>query len=137
MKKNQGHIIKVKKPKEKRRAIECKLERKSNSNPGYFKYNITIREKNGNVHTQPAYGVDMQDALSRLINTERTVKIEKKLERNPFVFFLVWMAVMAIPVFIYGDLTYTPWFVLYMFVSFTALFAITGWWQHYLDKGKK
>ena len=62
---------------------------------------------------------------------------EKKLERNPFIFFLVWMAIMAIPVFIYGDLTYTPWFVVYMFVSFTALFAVTGWWQHYLDKGKK
>ena len=122
---------------ERRRAIECKLERKSNSNPGYCKYIVTIAELDGSVHKEPAYGKDMQDALSRLINTERTVKIEKKLERNPFVFFLVWMAIMAIPVFIYGDLTYTPWFVLYMFVSFTALFAVTGWWQHYLDKGKK
>ena len=135
MKNSQGHIIKTK--YNKRRAIECKMERKSASNPGYFKYNITIREKNGDVHTEPAYGTDMQDALSRLINTERTVKIEKKLERNPFIFFLVWMIIMAIPVFIYGNLTYTPWFVLYMFGSFTALFAITGWWQHYLDKGKK
>ena len=71
MKNNQGHIIKTK--YDRRRAIECKMERKSNSNPGYFNYNITIREKNGAIHTEPAYGKDMQDALSRLIYTERTV----------------------------------------------------------------
>ena len=127
---------KIKNKYDRRRAIDCKLERKSNSNPGYFKYNVTIREKDRTVHTEPCYGKDMQDALSRLINTERTIKVEKKLERNPFLFFLVWMALMAIPVVIYGDLTYTPWFVIYMFVSFTSLFAITGWWQNYLEKGK-
>ena len=127
---------KIKNKYDRRRAIDCKLERKSNSNPGYFKYNVTIREKDGTVHTEPCYGKDMQDALSRLINTERTVRVEKKLERNPFLFFLVWMALMAIPVVIYGDLTYTPWFVIYMFVSFTLLFAVTGWWQNYLEKGK-
>jgi len=98
---------------------------------------ITICEKDGTIHKQPVYGKDMQDALSRLINTERTVRIEKRMEKNPFVFFLIWMAVMAIPVFVKGDMTYTPWFVLYMFVSFTALFVFAGLWQSYLEKGDK
>jgi hypothetical protein len=129
---------KVRKQKyDRRRAMKCVLLEKSRTHEGYCKYEVTIGEKDGTVHKQPAYGTDMQDALSRLINTERTVKIEKKLERNPFIFFLLWMAVMATPVLIYGDITYTPWFVLYMFGSFTALFAITGWWQSYLEKGKK
>ena len=135
MKNSQGHIIKTK--YDRRRAIECKMERKSESNPGYFKYNITIREKNGDIHTEPAYGKDMQDALSRLINTERTVKIEKKMEKNPLIFFLVWMAVMAIPVIWHGDLAYTPWFILYMFGTFTSIFLFAGLWQNYLEKGKK
>ena len=78
----------------------------------------------------------MQDALSRLINTERTIKIEKKIEKNPLIFFLVWMAIMAIPILWHGEIAYTPWFVLYMFVSFTAMFLIIGWWQNYLEKGK-
>ena len=121
----------------RRRAIDCKFVEKSKTSPGYLKYEVTICEKDGTIHKQPAYGTDMQDALSRLINTERTVKIEKKMERNPFLFFIIWMAIMAIPVLMYGDVTYTPWFVVYMFGSFTALFAITGWWQSYLDKGKK
>ena len=122
---------------DRRRAMKCVLLEKSTKHEGYCKYMVTIGEKDGTIHKQPAYGTDMQDALSRLINTERTVKIEKKLERNPFLFFICWLAVMAIPVLIHGDMTYTPWFVVYMFISFTVLFAITGWWQHYLDKGKK
>ena len=121
---------------ERRRAIDCKLLKKFDTHKGYCKYTVTIAELDGTIHKQPAYGKDMQDALSRLMNTERTIRIEKKLENNPLLFFLVWMAVMSIPV-LWNNFIYSPWFILYMFGSFTALFAITGWWQHYLDKGKK
>ena len=120
----------------RRRAIDCKIVERSKSNPGYCKYNITIAELDGTVHTQPAYGTDMQDALSRLMNTERTVKVEKKLERNPFLFFLIWMVVMAAPVMLHDNLAYTPWFILYMFATFTAMFVFAGLWQSYLEKGK-
>ena len=130
-------MIEKKKSKyQRRRAIECKIVGKSKKNPGYCKYMITIAELDGTIHTQPAYGTDMQDALSRLMNIERTVKIEKKMERNPLLFFLVWMAVMAVPVFIESNLAYTPWFILYMFGTFTAMFLFAGWWQSYLEKGK-
>ena len=122
---------------DRRRAMKCVLLEKSKNHEGYCKYEVTIGEKDGTVHKQPAYGTDMQDALSRLINTERTVKVEKKLERNPFLFFVVWLALMALPVIWYGDITYTPWFVLYMFVSFTTIFLVAGLWHSYLEKGKK
>ena len=121
----------------RRRAIECKIVERSKKNPGYCKYDITIAELDGTVHTQPAYGTDMQDALSRLMNIERTVKIEKKMEKNPLIFFLVWMVVMAVPVIWHGELAYTPWFILYMFGTFTAMFVFAGLWQNYLEKGKK
>ena len=48
----------------KRKAIFCKLVRPSNSNPGYFKYEVVIQETDGSTNTQPAYGKDMQDAIS-------------------------------------------------------------------------
>ena len=63
----------------RRRAINCEIIEKSKSNPGYCKYMITIQELDGTIHKQPAYGKDMQDAISRLINIERTVRIEKQL----------------------------------------------------------
>ena len=121
---------------DRRRAMKCVLLEKSTKHEGYCKYMVTIGEKDGTVHKQPAYGTDMQDALSRLINTERTVKIEKKMEKNPLIFFLVWMALMAAPVLWHGELAYTPWFILYMFGTFTAMFVFAGLWQNYLEKGK-
>ncbi len=121
---------------DRRRAMKCVLLEKSRNHDGYCKYEVTIGEKDGTIHKQPAYGKDMQDALSRLINTERSVKVERRMERNPFIFFLIWMTVMSIPV-IFGDMHDTPWFILYLFGAFTAMFALAGWWQSYLDKGKK
>ena len=121
---------------DRRRAIECTIVEKSKSNPGYLKYQVTIQEKDGTVHKQPCYGKDMQDALSRLINRERTVKVEKKMERNPFMFFFVWCVIMAVPA-ILSDIESTPWFILYIFVGFTFIFLLAGWWEHYLDKGKR
>ena len=121
---------------DRRRAIKCEILKKSDTHTGYCKYMITICEKDGTIHKQPAYGKDMQDALSRLMNIERTIRIERKMEKNPFIFFIIWMTVMAIPVFIHGDITYTPWFILYMFVSFILLFLGMGLWQNYIDKGK-
>jgi hypothetical protein len=44
----------------KRRAIKCEFVEKSKTSPGYLKYEITICEKDGTVHKEPAYGVDMQ-----------------------------------------------------------------------------
>ena len=130
--------MKMKKSKyERRRAIDCELLEKSKTHKGYCKYLVTIAEMDGTIHKQPCYGKDMQDALSRLMNTERTIKIEKKMEKNPFIFFLVWMLIMAGPVILHDDLAYTPWFILYMFGSFSAMFLFAGWWQNYLEKGKK
>ena len=63
--------------KNRRRAIHAELVRESKDNPGYFRYNITIREKNGNEHVVPAYGKDMQDAIERLVWNERIGKVTK------------------------------------------------------------
>tara|TARA_R110002020_G_scaffold294130_3_gene509966 strand:+ start:13813 stop:14214 length:402 start_codon:yes stop_codon:yes gene_type:complete len=131
-------IIKTNKHKHKfnrRRALECKLVEKSKNNPGYLKYMVTIGEKDGTKHTQPVYGKDMQDALSRLINKERTLKVEKKITGNPFLFFLGWMAVMGWPVLI-SDVSNTPWFIVYGFVGVIGLILVASWWWSYIHKGE-
>ena len=72
-------MVKNKYKFKRRRAIECKFVEKSKTSPGYLKYEITICEKDGTVHKKPAYGVDMQSAIARLVNQERTAIVEKKL----------------------------------------------------------
>ncbi len=117
----------------RRRAIECKIVEKSKNNPGYLKYMVTIAEMDGTIHKQPCYGKDMQDALSRLINQERTIMVEKRVERNPLILLFGFLTIMIGPILI-TDLSNTPWFILYLFGSFATLFVLAGWWQHYLDK---
>ena len=130
-------ILKTSRHKHKfnrRRALGCKLVEKSKNNPGYLKYMVTIGEKDGTKHTQPVYGKDMQDALSRLINKERTVKVERKLENNTGFIFLAWLIAMGTPAFFVDH--HTPWFLLYTFGSLILVMIVAAWWYNYIKKGE-
>jgi hypothetical protein len=70
-------------PKNRRRAIHCEMLEPSKTSPGYFKYKITIREKDGSEHVVPAYGKDMQDAIERLIWNERIESVAEKKSTIP------------------------------------------------------
>ena len=119
---------------DKRRALFCKLLGESKSYKGYYKYLVTIGEKDGTIHKQPVYGRDMQTALNRLINKELTVKVEKKLETNTGWVFLLWLSVMVTPAFL-TDYS-SPWFLLYVFGSVVVLASIAIWWYSYVNKGE-
>ena len=126
----------MKKTKYNRRlAINCEIIEKSKSNPGYCKYMITIQELDGTIHKQPAYGKDMQDAISRLINIERTVRIEKQLYKNPFFVFLLWVAVMVWPL-AFGLASDSPHMILYSFGGIALLTILGAFWYNYIEKGK-
>ena len=120
-----------KKRYERRKAIDCKLLEKSKKNPGYCKYEVTIQEKNGYIHKEPAYGKDMQDAISRLIWNERTRIIEKKLGAGWF--FLAWLAIMGWPA-IMLERTDNPTYILYAFAGVIILLSIGFFWWRYLNK---
>jgi hypothetical protein len=119
----------------KRRAIDCKLIERSKSNPGYCKYIITIAEMDGTIHKQPAYGKDMQGALSRLINKERTNKLERKLETNTGLVFLSWLVIMGAPEFILGAQN-TPYYLAAIFGSIIMIITVATLWYNYITKGE-
>ena len=114
--------------KERRRAIEAKLIEESKTSPGYFKYQVTIRELYGKVHTVPAYGYDMQDAIKRLIRIERNDKItevyNKKIE--PITIFglaIGWVGCELVSVLL-DNYQYAYWAVISIF-SIITLYTIT------------
>lgn len=117
----------------RRRAIECKIVGRSKNNPGYCKYMITIAELDGTVHQQPAYGKDMQGALSRLINKERTVKIEQNVGAGTM--FLTWMILMGVPAF-YMEKYGSPLYILYGFLGIGVIVGLVAWWHNYVNKGE-
>ena len=120
---------------DRRRAMKCVLLKKSDTHKGYCKYMVTIGEKDGTVHKQPVYGKDMQDALSRVINKELTVKVERKLETNLLFVFLLWILTVGWPVFVFG--ADEPIHLIYGFGSVLVLFLAAAWWYSYVNKGEK
>ncbi len=126
----------VKKSKyNRRRAIDCKLIEKSKAHSGYCKYLVTIAELDGTIHKQPVYGKDMQDALSRLINTERTVKVERKLETNTGLIFIVWLLLMGVPA-LFSGASNTPWMLVYTFSTIIIMMVVATLWYNYIKKGE-
>ena len=83
-------------PKNRRRAVHCEMLEASKTSPGYFKYQITIREKDNSEHVVPAYGKDMQDAIERLLWNERVESItEKKITMPVFVTLCLSIVIAA------------------------------------------
>ena len=76
------------KKKTRRRAIHCEMIESSKTSPGYYKYQVTIREKNGSESIVPAYGKDMQDAIERLVWNERIDSVTVKKSTAPVLIVL-------------------------------------------------
>ena len=120
---------------DKRRAINCKLIKRSTTHKGYCKYMVTVGEKDGTIYKQPVYGKDMQDALSRIIKKELTIKVEKKLENNTGLIFLSWLLLMGAPALFFGVHS-TPWVLVYTFGTIVMLIATASLWYNHVNKGE-
>jgi len=118
---------------DRRRAMKAELLKRSRTHQGYCKYMITIGEKDGTIHKQPVYGKDMQDALSRLMKKELTVKVERKIETNTGLVFLAWLVLLGTPAILTD--TSSPWFLLYTFGSVLLLAVIAVLWYGHVNKG--
>jgi len=124
-----------KKSSKRRRAIKCELVNKSQSNSGYFKYMITIEEKNGEVHKESAYGYDMQDAIKRLVRSENADKIVKVVEKRQSFFILALFACcFALP--IAGSLYTKERFFLFLpMIIIVVLFILLAIIDNYQSRG--
>lgn len=80
--------------KNRRKAVDCKLVEASKTSPGYFKYQVTIEEVDGTIHTVPAYGKDMQDAINRLIWNERYDVVTESKITTPLIITLLGLIVV-------------------------------------------
>ena len=119
--------------KMRRKAIDCKLIGPSSSSPGYFKYEVTIEEESGKIHKEPAYGLDMQDAISRLVWTERVEKVNPKA--NIILIICAWSTSIIVPSII-ATKTEDPIWILVAFVLASLLTFLTVQIEKYFNRGK-
>ena len=68
----------------KRKAIHAQLRKESKTFDGWLKYEVTIQNPDGTTEKVPAYGKDLQDALSRVVHDEKVEKINRKVKVIPW-----------------------------------------------------
>lgn len=120
----------------RRKAIDCTLIEASKSNPGYFKYVITIQELNGNITKQPAYGIDMQDAISRLIWNERTEKVNKVTNKPNILNIVAVLIALVLSIPASFSIYYnTPYPILGAIIVILSAFGGAMLFRKYLNKG--
>ena len=80
----------------RKKAIKVEYRKDSESFPEWLKYEVTVLNEDGTTEKVPAYGKDLQDALSRVVHDERVDKIQKKSESIPFwIWGLLYFSYMS------------------------------------------
>ena len=122
--------------KQTRKALDCKLIGQSEIDPNYFKYEVTIQEPNGDVHKAPAFGRDMQDALSRLVWTERTEAVSKFADKKPWLQMIPILSLFCVlGIFAIQSTSHNDpiWFLVGL-ASLGAIIGVSILWSKHLDK---
>jgi|TARA_R110000796_G_scaffold97457_4_gene204519 hypothetical protein len=73
----------------KRKAVQAELRKESKTFKGWLKYEVTIQNVNGSTEVVPAYGKDLQDALSRVAHDEKIIKLQNKTKRIPDIIWVI------------------------------------------------
>ena len=117
----------------KRKAIKAEYRKNSGSFPDWLKYEVTILSEDGKMSKVPAYGKDLQDALSRVVHDEKVEKVAKTTKRIPdLVWVLMWFGYMFGLVqltFLYSGYNEFNglFFICGMLILTTAILSVKNW----------
>lgn len=79
----------------RKKAIRVEYRKESESFPEWLKYEVTVLNEDGTTENVPAYGKDLQDALSRVVHDEKVEKITRRTKRVPdLVWVIMWFGYM-------------------------------------------
>ena len=73
----------------KQKVISVEFRKDSDAFPEWMKYEVTILNEDGTTQKIPAYGKDLQDALSRVVHDKKVEKVEKRTKRIPDIVWVV------------------------------------------------
>lgn len=90
----------------KQKVISVTYRKDSDTFPDWMKYEVTILKEDGTTQVIPAYGKDLQDALSRVVHDKKVHEIEKRTKRIPDI---VWIVLWFGYVLALADFSMTMW----------------------------
>ncbi len=68
----------------KQKVIDVKYRKESKTFPEWMKYEVTLLNEDGTKAKIPAYGKDLQDALSRVVHDTKVEKVTKHASKFPW-----------------------------------------------------
>lgn len=75
----------------KQKVINATYRKDSNTFPDWLKYEVELLNEDGTTEKIPAYGKDLQDALSRVVHDKKVVEVEQRTKRIPdLVWVVLW-----------------------------------------------
>jgi hypothetical protein len=81
----------------RQKIINVTYRKESIAFPDWLKYEIVILNEDGSEDTIPAYGKDLEDAISRVKHDKRVEVVEKSIEKSPiWVWLLIWISYMGV-----------------------------------------
>ena len=111
----------------KAKVIDVHYRKDSQTFPKWMKYEITLLYEDGTTEKIPAYGRDLQDALSRVVHDHKVQKLNRKASQVPLaVWLLLWFSYMGILVSAY-TITNNSWVVLGGVLGIGAVVGSLGW----------
>ncbi len=82
--------------KKRRKVLNVSYRRDSNTFDDWMKYEVEILNEDGSTEKIPAYGKDLQDALSRVVHDSKVNKIVLKTKRIPSIVWIgLWFGYIA------------------------------------------
>ena len=123
------------KQKPKSKAIHAELRKESKTFEGWLKYEITIQHPNGDTEQVPAYGKDLQDALSRVVHDQKVTNIEnkiiKKIPETAWVFaWFLGMSLTVSLIYQYAEHKYAGLWIVGSILMYTlGSLSINNWFS--------
>ena len=94
---NEAREVSTNKQIMKAKVTNVTYRKDSETFPKWMKYEIELLHEDGTIETIPAYGKDLQDALSRVVREKKIRTIERHTEKVPMaVWLLLWFMYMGI-----------------------------------------
>ena len=129
----------AKKANMKRKVINVTYRKNSNTFSDWMKYEIEIMNEDGSTEKIPAYGKDLQDALSRVVHDEKVERIEQRTKRIPdIVWVILWFGyILGWTMLTYEVSPYNKFNGLFFVGGIALISGITIWAKTWFRKRNK
>jgi hypothetical protein len=118
----------------KAKVINVTYRKDSETFPKWMKYEIELLHENGSTETIPAYGKDLQDALSRVVHDKKVEKLAEKAGKIPMgVWLLLWFTYLGALIIAWTE-TDNHWILVGGLMGIITIMLNLSWWGRFRNK---